>query len=371
MKQIRLLSKILLVLCLFFQFGANAKKINKFSKKTSSLIAYPRQFPRLAELNKVPIVYDDRYNIGFFGIEKMHSFDTKKYAKVCDSLIEFGIKKDQFYNPGIVTYKELLSVHSQEYLASLNSSVNVLKIAELLPANFIAKSACACVPNFILQKKLLSPMRRATAGTALAAKLALKNKKNFVNLGGGYHHAKKGSGGGFCYFADIPYAVNCLWKTNPNLKVMIIDLDAHQGNGNEDFFKHDKRISIFDIYCGDNYPRDYMAKQYIDYDFPVKYGIMDSEYLLLLEQNLDLAIKKLKPDLIIYNAGTDIFAGDPLGRMNISKDGIIKRDELVFKFACENVVPVCMVTSGGYSSASAEIIADSLKNLINKRYLDF
>lgn len=322
-----------------------------------------------ATSGKAPFVYDDGYNIGLFGFEKLHSFDTKKYAKVYQSLLELGIQKDQFYKPGIVTDKELESVHTQEYLASLGSSTNVLKIAELLPGSWLAKGACACIPNWLLQKKLLNPMRRATAGTALAAELALETKKNFVNIGGGYHHAKRDSGGGFCYFADIPYAVNCLWKKNPDLKVMVIDLDAHQGNGHEDIFKDDKRISIFDIYGGDNYPRDVSVKRYITYDYPVWFGIEDSAYLDLIEKNLGNALERSKPDLIIYNAGTDPFKNDPLGKMSISKNGLVMRDELVFKFAQERHIPVCMVTSGGYSNASAEIISDSLKNLIQKKYI--
>jgi Deacetylases, including yeast histone deacetylase and acetoin utilization protein len=321
---------------------------------------------------KAPIVYDDEYNIGLFGFEKLHPFDSKKYGRAYQSLIDSGMKKGQFLKPGkMVTDEDLRTVHSQRYLDSLKNSENVLDIAGMLCGGWLGFLE-KFIPNFILQKCLLNPMRKATAGTALAAKLAVENKKNFVNLSGGYHHAKADEGGGFCYFADIPYAVKRLWEKNPDLKVMVVDLDAHQGNGHEDILKDDKRVSIFDVYGGNNYPGDKDAKKYITYDYPVMSGpsgIKDKEYLDIIEKNLPGALDKSKPDLIIYNAGTDPLDGDRVGRMHITKQGLVNRDELVFKFAKERNVPVCMVTSGGYTSESAEVISDSLKNLMNKNYL--
>ena len=312
--------------------------------------------------NKAPIVYDAGYNIGFFGLEKLHPFDSKKYGKAFQSLRDFGIQEGQFLKPGMVTDEDLRTVHSQEYLDSLKSSRNVARIAEIPIARFS--------PNFILQNNLLDPMRKATAGTALAARLAVEHNRNFVNLGGGYHHAKEGSGGGFCFFADIPYAVKRLWETNPNLRVMVIDLDAHQGNGHEAIFKDDERVSIFDVYGEDTYPynRD-GTRQYITYNYPVRRAIGDREYLGVIERNLPRAFEQSQPDLIIYNAGTDPLDGDRVGGMHITRQGLINRDELVFRFAGEHNVPVCMVTSGGYTQASAGIISDSLKNLMNKNYL--
>ena len=149
-----------------------------------------------------------------------------------------------------------------------------------------------------------------------------------------------------------------------NAKILIVDLDAHQGNGHESIHAKDKRVKIFDVYSGNNYPGDEAAKEAIDFNYPVKHGIRDAEYLSLLHVELPKAINQVNPDLIVYNAGTDIFEGDPLGRMSISEGGIMKRDEFVFRLAQEKKIPILMVLSGGYSSDSARIIGKSLENVL-------
>ncbi len=249
----------------------------------------------------------------------------------------------------------LLSVHTQEYLHSLKDSKNVARIAEI--------GVLTKIPNIILQNKLLKPMKYATGGTILGCDLALEHGWA-INLSGGYHHAKADSGGGFCFFADVPIAVYKLLEKNPNLSVMVIDLDAHQGNGNEAIFKDDPRTHVFDVYNDFIYPQDSKVKKYIEFRYPVTPYITDEPYLSLIEKELGPAIAKAKPDIIIYNSGTDIFKADPLGGMSISEDGIIKRDEIVFRNALGNKTPILMVLSGGYNKKSAEIIGKSIENIL-------
>ncbi len=221
----------------------------------------------------------------------------------------------------------------------------------------------AIVPNPILQKNVLVPKKYATGGTILGCELALEHGWA-INLSGGYHHAKADSGGGFCFFADVPIAVKKLWEKRPDLPVMIIDLDAHQGNGNAAIFKDDKRVSIFDVFNGHIYPGDYEAAQYVEYNHPVKMYIGDGEYLGLLKMELPAAIDESAPKLVIYNAGTDVLKGDMLGGMSITADGIIARDELVFKCALERKIPILMLLSGGYTRKSAKIIGRSIENIL-------
>jgi histone deacetylase 11 len=189
-----------------------------------------------------------------------------------------------------------------------------------------------------------------------------------INLSGGYHHTKSDRSSGFGFYADVPIAINMLWEDDPELKVLIIDLDAHQGNGNEAILKDDPRIFIFDMYHEDNYPGDDEVKKYIDFDIPV--GSMDAEgYMAIISKDIPAAIMESQPDLIIYNAGTDIYSQDPLGKMNVSKEGIINRDEIVFRNAVKNEIPILMVLSGGYTAESANIIGESIENLF-KNILD-
>jgi len=307
--------------------------------------------------DKLPIVYSDNYNITLLGIQNLHPFDSEKYGKIAKFLIEnLKIKKEQFYAPEKITDKELLRVHTQGYLDSLKNSMVVARIAEL--------GLLTIVPNFILQERLLDSMRYGTGGTVLGAKLAL-DKGWAINLSGGYHHTKSDSSGGFGFYADVPLAINMLWDDNPELKVLIIDLDAHQGNGNEAILKDDPRVFILDMYHEDNYPRDDEAKQYIDFDIPVR--SMDSQgYIAMIKKDIPEAINESQPDLIIYNAGTDIYSKDPIGKMNVSREGIIERDEVVFGYAKEKNLPILMVLSGGYTAESADIIGESIKNILTK-----
>lgn len=307
--------------------------------------------------NKIPIIYSDNYNITLLGVQKLHPFDSEKYGKIAQYLIDdLGIKKEQFYAPNKITDSELLKVHTQRYLDSLKDSKVVARIAELGPL--------AIVPNFVLQERLLDAMRYGTGGTVLGAKLALE-KGWAINLAGGYHHTKSDSSGGFGFYADIPLAIYSLWDGNPELKVLIIDLDAHQGNGNEAILKDDPRVFMLDIYNENNYPRDDNVKKYIDFNIPVK-EIDTQGYIAIIYKYIPDAIKDSQPDLIIYNAGTDIYSKDPIGKMNVSREGIIARDAFVFRNAVENDIPILMVLSGGYTAESADIIGESIENILTK-----
>lgn len=211
----------------------------------------------------------------------------------------------------------------------------------------------------------LKPMKYAIGGTILAAKLALQRGWS-INLSGGYHHAKADQGGGFCFYADISIAIQKLWQNNPALKVLIIDLDVHQGNGHEMISSPDELVAIFDIYNEWVYLLDQEVKRYIDFDHPVRTGVDDRAYLRLLRAKLPKAIAQFKPDLIIYNAGTDIYARDRLGRMNVSADGIVERDAFVFAQVGDNEIPIAMVFSGGYTRESAGIISRAVESIVRR-----
>ena len=228
-------------------------------------------------------------------------------------------------------------------------------ISEMYPLRFL--------PNFLTRRYALRPMRLATGGTIKATELALK-KGWAINLSGGYHHAKKDKGDGYCAYADIPLAACKVFEKNPNAKIMIVDLDAHQGNGHEAILGPDEQVTIFDVYNSTIYPLDHKVKKYIRFNYPVHSNIQDNEYLEIIKKNLPVAINTIKPDLIIYNAGTDIFEKDIEGDMSISENGIKQRDEIVFSQALSHDIPIVMVLSGGYSKESAGIISKSIENLI-------
>lgn len=311
--------------------------------------------------NKLPIIYHRSYNISMLGLEYLHPFESHKYGKVHKYLIkECGLKKESFYKPEMVLEQDLLLVHTKEYLDSLRNVQNVLRITEL--SVFPLTMLMRIVPRFIWHHFLIKPLLYATGGTVLGTDLAIKHGFS-INLSGGYHHARKDLGEGFCVFADIQLAVHKILEQHPNWNILIVDLDAHQGNGHERDFIDNDQVKIFDIYMK-GWPQDSEARRGIDFDYCIPQQTSDEQYLDLLRRELPKAIAKTNPDFIIYNAGTDILAGDNVGHLNVSEEGIIKRDEIVFKNAVQNNIPIEMLLSGGYTKRSAPVIGKSIKNLI-------
>lgn len=217
----------------------------------------------------------------------------------------------------------------------------------------------------------IAPVKKPTSGTILALELALKHGWA-INLSGGYHHAKREDPvyGGYCLIDDICIAVKKkeqeLLDKNQNYRIMIIDLDAHQGNEHEDISENDSHFLIFDMFNGDTWPGDFACQERINFRYPLHAKMQDKEYLEILKTNLPDAINKVKPDVIIYNAGTDVYEKDPIGALSISKEGIIECDAFVFDQAISRRIPIVMVLSGGYHKDSAEIIGRSIEHIYKK-----
>ena len=306
----------------------------------------------------VPIVYHEDYNITLYGIENFHPFDSCKYAKVFNKLSKkYSLNYDDFYHPSEVRPENLLYVHSAKYLLSLKDGETVEKIVEIPGISWL--------PDSVLDEKILYPMRLATGGSMLAVDVALE-KGWAINLSGGYHHAKRNEGDGFCVYGDIALAADKFLRKEKAGRVLIIDLDAHQGNGPESMLQKELRVVILDVYNDEIYPHDNEVEKYIRYPGQLHKNTEDKEYLAIVQNLIEKAYKENDFDLVIYNAGTDIYEADELGELKISREGIIKRDEIVFKEAIKRKIPIIMVLSGGYTQESGEIVADSIINLVDK-----
>uniref|UniRef100_A0A915PLK3 Histone deacetylase 11 n=1 Tax=Setaria digitata TaxID=48799 RepID=A0A915PLK3_9BILA len=329
------------------------------------------------EPDQLPIVYHPIYNISFCGIERCHPFDSRKWGRVYDKLLQSGMFEErQTIKPLEASMDDLRVVHSSVYLSSLRCPCHVAKMVEVTPVAFL--------PPCIINKVLLKPFRYQTdklpiRGTILAAKLALTFGWA-INIGGGFHHASRSKGGGFCVYADITLALTFLFINELISTAMIVDLDAHQlfvnigrlfsqGNGHENDFNSDSRVFILDMFNNRIYPNDLRARRAIKRPVHLHVGIQDAEYLSLLSSNLEDVLQEFRPDIIVYNAGTDCLRGDPLGLLAISSKGIRKRDEIVFKMARDRHIPVVMLLSGGYMPNTHEVIAKSILNLYDKDLL--
>jgi len=301
----------------------------------------------------IPLVYHPRYKITAFGLERLHPFDSRKYRRIHDALIARGLRRAwDFVRPGTASRQDLLKIHAPEYLRSLRSPEMLARILEV--------PIVRRLPGWMIDWRILSPMRCATGGTILACRLALEHAVA-VNLGGGYHHAAGEWGGGFCVYADVPLAAKVLHDEGRVGKVLVVDLDAHQGNGTAAIFQGWPWAFIFDLFEEDLFP---FSKEQEDVALPVPSGLTGVEYMDVIHKALPRALDTIGPDLVVYNAGSDPFVDDPLARFRLTISDLAGRDLIVVTMARERGIPVAIVLSGGYSSESWRIHTDGIEGIL-------
>lgn len=316
--------------------------------------------------NPMPrIVYSRKYNIGFYGLERFHPFDSRKYGRAW-KLIQNHFGKS--IRPLLVKPRrqvnrdEMQLVHNAAYLKKLKSSRYVAAALELPQIQRL--------PNAMINWHVLRPMRWATMGTIVAARECLQHGLA-VNLAGGFHHAKPDRGEGFCIYSDIGIAIKSLRLSeliSEKARVAFIDTDAHQGNGVCHTFLDDERVAIFDIFNSEIYPAwDLKARKRVDCKIELAMGCSDVEYMEKLHAQLPGFLESFASNEIgiaIYNAGTDVFRGDPLGGLEISMNGIRERDLFVVGELRKRGIPTVMVLSGGYTRQSFQLVANSVIPLL-------
>ena len=191
----------------------------------------------------------------------------------------------------------------------------------------------------------------ATGGTVLASKLAI-NYGIACNTAGGSHHAIYDEGAGFCVFNDVAVAAKYLLNRGLANKILIVDLDVHQGNGNSEIFKNENNVFTFSMHTKVNYPP---IKSKSDLDIELEQNMEDDEYLDILKKNL-IFLNDFNFDFVFYIAGVDIHLDDRLGKLCITDKGINKRDEMVIGNFFKRRVPICGVLGGGYNKDFKKLI---------------
>ena len=311
------------------------------------------------------IVYNPQYNMGLFGLEKLHPFDVKKFGRAWkllqsdlgSTLAAWHVDVDR-----PVTDEELLMVHTREHLQRMREPVDLAKAFEV--------PAVKMVPFAMMESGFLLPMRWAVRGSVIAARQAMKHGVA-INLGGGFHHAKPDRAEGFCLFSDIALIVAQLradGTLKPDSRIAYADLDAHQGNGVCHQFRDDPRFFIFDMYNDSIYPNDRIALDRIDCNIPVPFGCGGSQYLQLLNAHLpgflNSIMRSESVDLAIYTAGTDVLAGDDLGQLSLTADEILTRDEFVISELRSRQISSVMLLGGGYTEESHRLVATSVRAIL-------
>ena len=198
----------------------------------------------------------------------------------------------------------------------------------------------------------------AVGGTLLTARLALRH--GLANhLAGGTHHAHPDFGSGFCIFNDCAVTARVLLQRGEVDRVLIVDLDVHQGDGSAACFQADERVTTFSVHAASNFP---LRKVNSDFDIPLPDGTEDDDYLAAIGDQLPNVLDALNPQLVLFNAGVDPHRDDRLGRLDLSDDGLLMRDRLVLDACLRRTIPVATVIGGGY---------DSLKPLVRRHAIVF
>jgi len=258
-----------------------------------------------------------------------HNFPIGKFGELANYLIKKKIIKN-FHKPYPCSEKTLKRAHSENYIKQV--------INKTLNKNDIKKIGFPIVDS-VIKRSLI-----ATGGTVLASKLAINNGLA-CNTAGGSHHAYFDVGAGYCVFNDVAVASKYLLDKGLAGKILIVDLDVHQGNGNSDIFKENRNVFTFSMHAKSNYPA---KKSISDLDVELNDNMEDKEYIKILKFYLN-QLNQENFDYVFYIAGVDIHFNDRLGKLKISDEGIKERDELVTENFFSKGVPLCGVLGGGYN----------------------
>jgi acetoin utilization deacetylase AcuC-like enzyme len=274
----------------------------------------------------LPVINHEDY---FAKIGDDHKFPINKFSELAKYLIDQKIVKE-FHKPYPCSDETLKRAHSEKYIKDIKNKT--------LDKNGVKKIGFPLVDS-VVQRSLV-----ATGGTVLASKLAI-NYGLACNTAGGSHHANFEGGAGYCVFNDVAVAAYYLLDRGLAGRILIVDLDVHQGNGNSDIFKGNSNVFTFSMHSKSNYPA---KKSISDLDVELEDNLEDKQYLKTLKFYLN-ELNEENFDYVFYIAGVDIHHNDRLGKLKISDEGIKERDELVTENFFSKGIPLCGVLGGGYN----------------------
>jgi len=277
------------------------------------------------------LVYHEGYDLRLGD----HVFPSRKFRYIHDRLLHdrFATPED-FVQPEPATDAEILAVHELGWVKRLQTGK--LSYNEIMQLE---------VPY---SRELVEAFWLAAGGTTLAARLSLEQGVGF-NVGGGFHHAFRGHGEGFCAINDIAVAIRslqCGGGDRAIQRAMVVDCDVHQGNGTALIFTGDPSVFTLSIHQFNNYPSE---KPPSSLDIHLPDGVGDEEYLHRLGNGYRAAMNMFHPELLIYVAGADPYCEDQLGGLSLSFEGLRERDRLVIWTALHSHIPVAIVLAGGYA----------------------
>jgi acetoin utilization deacetylase AcuC-like enzyme len=277
----------------------------------------------------LPIVHHPDYDARF---PAHHRFPMGKYGRLMEWLEGRGIlARGELHVPSPAPFEWLSRAHHPLYVEQVVAAEVPLAVERAI--------------GFPVDRAVSRRARLAAAGTVLAARLALRHGVA-CNTAGGSHHARRDGGAGFCTFNDVAVAAHALLAEGEAERILVVDLDVHQGDGTADIFAGDPRVFTLSVHAEKNYPARKIAS---DLDIGLGDRLADAAYLARLSEVLPFAAARARPDIVFYNAGVDPHEEDRLGRLSLTDAGLRRRERMVFEFFRARGIPVCGVIGGGYS----------------------
>ena len=282
------------------------------------------------------IAFNENY---IYPLEENHRFPMIKYELIPEQLLrENTCTNDNFFKPNKIDENIVLLTHEIEYFKRFTSlNLSKKEIREI---------------GFPLSKELVEREMEIAQGTIKGIHYSIKNGIS-MNIAGGTHHAFYNRGEAFCMLNDQAIGANYLLNEQLAKKIMIIDLDVHQGNGTASLFSFNPNVFTLSFHGKKNYP---FRKEKSDLDIEFNDNTKDDEYLNKLEETIPRVLDNFQPDFIFYLSGVDVLENDKLGRLSLSIEGCKKRDKYILEICHKNSIPVQVSMGGGYSSILKNII---------------
>ena len=268
-----------------------------------------------------------------YGIDEKSRFPRDRYRLTREALKNQN-SKIKFQEPQLIDIEDIYKAHDRSYVDSFFNGTLTEK----------EKRKIGLQP---WNKHILERTRYIIGGSVEAMKSAVKNNSIAANMAGGTHHAHHSFGSGYCIFNDIAIsAIKCREDYEYIKKILVIDLDVHQGDGTASIFSDNDNVFTFSMHCDANFP---LKKASSDLDITLSKGTGDNDYLKILYKNLKI-LEKINADIIFFQAGVDAHLKDHLGHLSISREGLKQRNNLVLTFAKKRNLPVVVFMGGGYSN---------------------
>ena len=299
----------------------------------------------------IKVIYSSDYLYTTPSVGDNALLDLSKYTKIKDMLIkDKSLHRYNLLRPDLCSYKDLRLVHTDAYLKSLQDPQVVSNYLKLDFGDMLFDS-------------VLEYYRAVTGGTLLATAYSLKWNMPAFNLGGGFHHAHPDKGEGFCLVNDVAIAIEKFRNLKRGQKFIIIDLDYHQGNGNLLYFKDDNDVFTFSMH----------GESWVEINRPFNKDILlpkncgDEEYLRILDKELGESCADFNPDAVFYIAGSDPYEKDTIGDSRLTREGMLKRNLLVYRMVRKANLPLIVLAGGGYGPDSWEVYYDFISYCLRNK----